>query len=151
MINRNDLVSTLVTVACLGVLLVACSGSADPVAQPPPPLEVTITFPAPAAVDSGVEGQVWIGPTCPVIRAGTECPDQPYQAELSVTDVEANVVARGMADQDGFFRFQLPAGDYILVPETPNPGLPPYASPMSFSVNPGRFTQLTVNYDSGIR
>ena len=30
MINGNDLTSTLVTVTCLGVLLVACSGSADP-------------------------------------------------------------------------------------------------------------------------
>ena len=151
MINGNDLTSTLVTVTCLGVLLVACSGSADPAAQPPPPLEVTATLPAPTAAASGVEGRVWIGPTCPVARAGTECPDQPYEAQLTVTDVEANVVARGMADEDGFFRFQLPAGDYILVPETPNPRLPPHANPIPFSVNPGRFTQLTVNYDSGIR
>ncbi|MCH8877584.1 MAG: hypothetical protein IIA89_12295 [Chloroflexi bacterium] len=151
MINRNNLAFTLASVVCLGVLLVACSGSADPAAQPPPPSEVATTLPAPTAAASGVEGRVWIGPTCPVARAGTECPDQPYEAQLTVTDVEANVVARGMADEEGFFRLQLPAGDYILVPETPNPRLPPFASPIPFIVNSGRFTQLTVNYDSGIR
>ena len=151
MINRNDLASTLLNVAWLGVLLVACSGSVDPGEQAHLPLETTTTLTSTASVDSGVEGQVWIGPTCPVARAGTECPDQPYEAQLSITDVEANVVARGMADEDGFFRFHLPAGEYILVPDTPNPSLPPYASPSPFSVNPGRFTQLTVKYDSGIR
>jgi len=34
--------------------------------------------------DSGIEGQVLIGPMCPAVQEGQECPDQPYQASLTV-------------------------------------------------------------------
>src|SRR6188474_3664668 len=34
--------------------------------------------------DSGLEGQVLIGPMCAVVQVGQECPDQPYQATLTI-------------------------------------------------------------------
>ena len=37
---------------------------------------------------SGIEGQVLIGPTCPVLRESTPCPDQPYQATIAVWNAE---------------------------------------------------------------
>jgi len=36
------------------------------------------------SIDSGIAGQVFIGPMCPVVQVGQECPDQPYQAVETV-------------------------------------------------------------------
>jgi hypothetical protein len=105
----------------------------------------------PTPLESGVEGYVWIGPTCPVVRVGTECPDRPYETELDVTDSKGTIVALGKSDADGYFRIFLPPGSYILVPETPNGNAPPFADPILFHVEPGLFTHLEINYDSGIR
>lgn len=102
-------------------------------------------------LESGVEGIVWIGPTCPVVHVGTECPDEPYETALAVTDIDGEIVATGKSDADGFFRILLPPGSYILVPETPNRNAPPYVDPLLFNVEPGLFTQLEVLYDSGMR
>jgi hypothetical protein len=100
---------------------------------------------------SGVEGVVWIGPTCPVVQVGTECPDEPYETELAVTDIEGNIVTNSKSDSDGFFRILLPPGSYVLIPETPNRNAPPFVDPIPFNVEPGLFTQLEVYYDSGMR
>lgn len=104
---------------------------------------------APTPTDSGIEGRVLIGPMCPVVREGEECPDQPYQADLTVTDPGGRVVVRFQTEVDGTFRVPLAPGDYILRPESPN--VMPFAPEQPFSVLPGRFTQITVSYDSGIR
>ena len=136
--------------ASIGALSGACTRIDIPAVQLRPTL-TAVSAPAAGTGESGVEGQVWIGPTCPVAQRETECPDLPFEATLVVTDSEGNEVARGISNEDGYFRFQLPVGDYILVPETPNPDLPPYANPVPFAVTSGAFTQLAVRYDSGIR
>ncbi|HLB63531.1 MAG TPA: hypothetical protein VJJ46_01715 [Anaerolineales bacterium] len=105
---------------------------------------------APPAVDSGIEGTVWIGPMCPVVIAGTECPDQPYQAELEVLAADGAVLATVESDGRGRYRVGLPAGEYTLVPLSPAAGIPS-ASPIPFTVMPGEWTRLDVHYDSGIR
>ncbi|MCH6556207.1 MAG: DUF4338 domain-containing protein [Chloroflexi bacterium] len=56
--------------ATVAALWLACRG------QQAPPLT------------SGIEGQVLIGPTCPVLREGTPCRDQPYQATIAVWNAE---------------------------------------------------------------
>ncbi len=53
--------------AAVAVLWLACRG------QQAPPLT------------SGIEGQVLIGPMCPVLREGTPCPDQPSQATIALS------------------------------------------------------------------
>jgi hypothetical protein len=100
-------------------------------------------------LDSGIEGLVTIGPMCPVMQEDVPCPDQPYQATLTVLTVNGEKITQFQTDENGRFRVELAAGDYILHPESPN-GLP-FAADMPFKVNEHKFTQLEIIYDSGIR
>lgn len=101
------------------------------------------------AEDSGIEGKVVIGPMCPVVQIGEECPDQPYQAVLTVNSPKGERIVQVQTDEEGGFRIPLQPGEYILHPESPNSM--PFAAEQSVIVEEGRFTQVIVNYDSGIR
>ena len=90
-----------------------------------------------------------IGPMCPVMKVGEECPDQPYQAVLTVNSPKGERIVQVQTDEEGRFRIPLPPGKYILHPESPN-GIP-FADKHSVIVEEGKYTQVTVNYDSGIR
>jgi hypothetical protein len=103
----------------------------------------------PIPADSGIQGQVSIGPLCPVMQVGVPCPDRPYQATLTVLTPERRRVARFLTDPQGHFRYALSPGSYILHPESP--GVMPHAAEVQFKVLPGQFTQLAISYDSGIR
>jgi len=103
----------------------------------------------PTPTDSGMEGQVLIGPMCPVVQEGQECPDQPYQATLTVKSLNGRKIAQVQTDEQGHFKISLAPGEYILHPESPN--VMPSASEQTFFVEAGKFTQIIVNYDSGIR
>lgn len=106
---------------------------------------------SPVPLASGVDGRVLIGPICPVMRADEPCPDRPFAATIVVRDAGGRDVATVRSGADGRFRVALPPGGYTLVPLSPNPGTPPYASPQLAAVEPGRYTFVTVRYDSGIR
>lgn len=99
--------------------------------------------------DSGVEGQVFVGPMCPVVQEGQECPDQPYQAALTVLSPNGREIVQVQTDEQGRFKIPLAPGEYILHPESPD--VLPFASDQNFVVEAGKFTQVVVNYDSGIR
>jgi hypothetical protein len=116
---------------CLLLLLAACARTPTP-----PP-------------NTGIEGQVLIGPMCPVIQAGTPCPDQPYQATLLVLDSRGNRVGEVQSDALGQFQIPLPPGDYRLVPQSPD-GFT-HAAEQNVSVIAGQFTLISIIYDSGIR
>jgi hypothetical protein len=116
-------------IAILAALLAACGGA--------PP-------------DSGVEGRVWVGPTCPVVQEGLECPDAPLEADLEVVDSAGRVVARTRSAEDGTYRIPIPAGLYVLTPLPGEAGLP-FASPIPFEVPEGAWVTLEITYDSGIR
>lgn len=103
----------------------------------------------PTPTDSGVEGKVLIGPMCPVVQEGQECPDQPYQAALTVLSPNGRKIVQVQTDEQGGFKIPLAPGEYILHPESPE--VLPFASDQNFVVEAGRFTKLVVNYDSGIR
>jgi hypothetical protein len=105
--------------------------------------------PQPTATDSGMEGQVFIGPMCPVVQIGQECPDQPYQAFLTVLSPDGREIVQVQTDEQGRFKIPLEPGEYILRPESPN--ALPFASEQPFTVEAGKFTTLVVHYDSGIR
>ncbi len=101
---------------------------------------------------SGIEGQVLIGPACPVVREDTPCPDQPYQATIAVWNAERTEKVRTFTtDEDGRFRIPLAPGEYYIDPQTPNPGVPPTPITQTVTVPPDRFVQITIEYDSGIR
>jgi len=98
---------------------------------------------------SGVEGQVLTGPICPVVQEGQACPDQPYQATLTVSRLTGEKIAQIQTEETGRFKIPLEPGEYSLHPDSPS-GMP-FAGEQVFTVGPDQFTQLTVTYDRGIR
>jgi len=100
--------------------------------------------------DSGVEGRVWVGPMCPVVQLGVECPDRPLEAEIDVLDSNGRIVARARSAADGTYRIALVQGSYVLTPLPGESGLP-FASPLPIEILDGTWLSLDVHYDSGIR
>ncbi len=105
----------------------------------------------PVPANTGLEGVMTIGPTCPVQRIDQRCPDRPFAGEVSVRDGSGSEVAHVHADAAGHFRVDLAAGTYQLVPVSPHPGVPPFGKPQSVIVVAGAYTHVTLLYDSGIR
>ena len=94
---------------------------------------------------------VLIGPQCPVMREGEDCPDKPYEARIEVYDPSlGRTVAATTSDGQGRFRVVVPPGTYTLVPQ-PEPGGIARAGEQTVTVTAGAFSQVTVVYDSGIR
>ena len=108
-------------------------------------------FATPTPTTSGITGKALVGPMCPVMREGEECPDQPYQATITVNSIEGRRIVQFQTDEQGNFNVPLAPGEYILHPETPQ-GMPfPFADEQRFVILPGEFTRIIVLYDSGIR
>ncbi len=108
------------------------------------------SVPVPTPTDSGIVGNVTIGPMCPVVQIGQPCPDKPYQAKLAVLlSTDRSIVLRFQTDSNGNFRTFLAQGEYILQPESP--GAIPHAAEIPFIVYAHQFTRVDVTYDSGIR
>jgi len=108
-------------------------------------------FATPVPTNSGITGKVLVGPMCPVMVEGQECPDQPYRATLTVYNPGGREIVQFQTDEQGNFNVPLAPGDYILHPETPEDAPLPFAEEQRFTVLPGEYTRLTVQYDSGIR
>jgi len=108
-------------------------------------------FAAPTPTDSGLAGKALMGPMCPAMFEGQECPDQPYQATITVNSLDGRKIVQFQTDEQGNFTIPLAPGDYILHPETPEGKPYPIADDQSFTVLPGEFTRIIVLYDSGIR
>ena len=99
--------------------------------------------------ESGIEGAVTIGPTCPVQRIDSPCPDRPYEATIVVLDSGRHLVAEARSDAQGTFRVPLPPGTYTLSPQSL--AALPYAAEQTVTVSPGRFASVHIQFDSGIR
>jgi len=104
-----------------------------------------------ALLPSGVKGQALIGPMCPVIQEGIECPDQPYQTTITILTLDGQEVMRFDTDAEGKFQVNLPPGDYILHPDLPAGRPIPSAADVPFTVLLNEFTNVIVTFDSGIR
>ena len=110
----------------------------------------TPSAPASSLGESGVQGQVTVGPACPgPVRAENPCPDRPYQATIIVLDQENKVVTQVQTDTQGIFRVVLPPGIYTLRP-TPTAGYP-RSGDQTVTVVQGQFAQVNIVYDSGMR
>jgi hypothetical protein len=131
---------SLVLALLAGVLLVGCGEIGINLDTPPPP--------------SGIKGTVLLGPTCPVVASpavGTPDPClTPYAATLVVLDNEGVKVATVTSGADGTFKIDLPAGDYVVTPDSGSDTYP-IAQPQSVTVATGIYTDIQVNYDTGIR
>jgi hypothetical protein len=105
----------------------------------------------PTPTDNGIAGKVLIGPMCPVMVEGQDCPDQPYQATITVNNLAGRKIVQFQTDEQGNFNVPLAPGEYILHPESPQGAPLPFAKEQRFTVTPGGYTRLIVLYDSGIR
>ena len=107
---------------------------------------------SPPTAQSGVEGVALIGPISPVDYVGVPNVAPLPGAVITIQDATGVEVARTVADANGKFHLALAPGKYLLVPLPPLPGarLPRGAS-QTIVVEDGKFTFVTVNYDSGIR
>jgi hypothetical protein len=103
------------------------------------------------ATDSGIEGLVLIGPTCPVEQAGQDCDDEPYAGSVKIIEASSGkVVTTVRSDDDGKFRVPLAPGSYRLEPVAASGGIP-YGKPIDVVVRPHMYAAVTVSFDSGIR
>ena len=112
-------------------------------------LLATWSFHSPAPRESGIAGQVLIGPTCPVVQPGQSCPGQPYQATLTVNSLNGETIMQVQTDGQGHFRIPLVPGEYLLHPGSPNGTV--FAADQTVLVSSGQYTQILVTYDSGTR
>lgn len=99
--------------------------------------------------DSGITGEVRIGPTCPVERPGKVC-ERPYRATVTIRREPTQAfIARVQSSATGQFRIALAPGRYLLVPQNGRPY--PRSTSQVATVRIHRYTAVVINYDSGIR
>jgi hypothetical protein len=105
---------------------------------------------SPAPGDSGIEGKVMLGPTCPVQRdpPDPQCADKPYQANLAAMQ-DGKVVQQFSSDSNGTFHVALAPGDYEI--QSAQSGHPTCSSQGTIHVTAGQFTKADVSCDTGIR
>ena len=102
-------------------------------------------------LNSGIEGTILEGPMCPgPVQVGNNtCPDQPYQATIDILNTDKVQVTQVHSDASGNFKVDLAPGTYVL---HPIPGTPlPIAADQTVEVLAGQYTQVTINYDTGMR
>ena len=112
------------------------------------PTSASATATEPPAGATGIDGSVTLGPTCPVERADSPCPDRPYAARITIWRDGMQVLETRSGD-DGRFRALLPPGAYRVVGETE--GALPRGSEETVTVVEGRLTPVQIRFDSGIR
>lgn len=102
--------------------------------------------------ESGIEGQAVISPVRPgPVRQG-ESDTAPFQTTLVISRTSDGAeVSRVETGSDGRFRVSLPPGTYTVGPPQGTGRRLPRAGQETVTVAPGKFAQVTINFDSGIR
>lgn len=103
--------------------------------------------------DSGINGNVLLGPTCPVMRDPPDpaCNDKPYQTTITVSHSSspARVFARTESAVNGRFRVSLPPGEYVV---HANGGtMLPRCGDVSITVESNTYAKVDISCDTGIR
>jgi hypothetical protein len=102
--------------------------------------------------NSGIRGLVTLGPTCPVQIEGDPQPcSTTYAATLEIHEQASDkLITTVSSGADGRFEVRLAPGTYRIVPQVAE--VLPIAEPVEgIVVAAGRFTEVQVDFDSGIR
>jgi hypothetical protein len=100
---------------------------------------------SPGSSASGIRGHTIIGPNCPVEPCPSS-PSVPVGASFVVRRGDV-VVTRVRADSQGRFTVNLEPGEYVLATVDQVPSL----KPVAVTVQPGAFTEVVLDFDSGMR
>jgi hypothetical protein len=103
--------------------------------------------------DSGVEGTVTLGPTCPVMRVGdNSCADKPYSTRIQVILIgspRSSPFATVKSGKDGRYKIMLPPGKYAFQPVGAEPL--PRCETKEATVEASKILELNLFCDTGIR
>jgi len=103
-----------------------------------------------AAFDSGIRGTVLVGPQCPVVREGEECPDKPYDTTVDILRSGSDSVFVTLnTDKNGHFEASLPPGAYTVRARGGSPL--PVCAEKDVTTDPSGFIEVLISCDSGIR
>jgi hypothetical protein len=100
--------------------------------------------------ESGIEGQAVISPAHPGPQREGLPSSAPYKTTLVVWHTDQEVI-RVETGSDGRFRVALPPGTYKIGPPQRGGRFLPRGSEETVTVAPGKFAQVTINFDSGMR
>lgn len=98
---------------------------------------------------TGLAGVVRRGPTQPVCVEASPC-DEPFAARFTVLR-DGRSVATFRSDAAGRFRVALPPDDYRVVPAADAPILAPTSQVKDVTVRRDGVTDVTLDFDTGIR
>ena len=105
-------------------------------------------------LDSGVEGVVTIGPTCPVesLPPDPNCADRSYTTSIQVISIgspKSSPFATIESDKDGKYKIMLPPGEYALQPV--GGSVMPRCETKNITIEPSKVIEVNLSCDSGIR
>ena len=85
------------------------------------------------------------------VSVDDDCPDQPFSATFTVLDGQGSPVAHFRTDERGYFQVFVLPGEYTIVPDESAPLMNPGSQRKEVTVEPRKFTQVTLIFDTGIR
>jgi hypothetical protein len=102
---------------------------------------------------SAIRGVAMAGPIRPVEQPGVPNTAPLPFAIITVQPAGGGAeISRTVADSSGRFQIPIAPGTYLIVPLPPQPGaIYPRGIPQTVAVQPGGFTEVVVQYDTGIR
>jgi hypothetical protein len=98
----------------------------------------------------GVRGTVTEGPQCPVVVAGSPCPDRPWHGTVRISATQGDVVREVETDDRGRFEISLGAGSYEVLAVT-DPERMSTGAPQAVTVVEGDWAEVSLLVDTGIR
>lgn len=108
----------------------------------------------PPTANSGVDGTVTLGPTCPVVRnpPDPQCADKPYATTIQVIAVgspDGSPFASVESDKEGKYKIMLPPGEYALQPV--GGSVLPRCETKNIKVIQSKILEVNLTCDTGIR
>ena len=115
-------------------------------------IQTSASTSTPQPVISGINGKVMIGPITPVQKEG-EVNEKPYSDALIfiMDSTGSSKITEVISDQNGLFKIYIAPGTYLLDPQTPHDQRFPVTGTQIVVVLENMFTDVTINFDTGIR
>jgi hypothetical protein len=108
----------------------------------------------PAVKLSGITGTALLGPMCPVekIPPDPKCADRPYKTDLVATSPDGTQIFQQFSsDTNGKFSVDLVPGEYAISSSNSGNIFSHCSSQGTIKVEKGKYTDITLHCDTGIR